>query len=419
MSAFLQQAALILGLLFKVFSAWFFVIALFFLKKPAAFPRTAPRTRFACLVPARNEEAVIADLVRSLRAQNYPEHLYDIYVIPNNCTDGTEAAARAAGAFILRSTGTVRCKGDALRQAVDRLLGKNYDAFCVFDAGGSVHPDFLARMNDAFEAGAKVAKGRLLAQNPCASGTAGCYALYHEMTDRFFNRPRAALGLSARLVGTGFAVHRDVLVRTGGWRTRTIAEDAEFAAQCAAMGERVFWVPGAVTYDESPVSFRVSLTQRRRWCSGIMSAAELSVPRLLRALRSVSVPRAADSLMFLCFPFMQALSFLPALLLLAAAAAAGNLLPYLGALLPAAAAGWAGMSLFAVILARAGGLPVRRMARGILLFPVFMASWVPLQIVSLVRRTRTWTEIRHGSCLPKVLPGPIRLPEPQAVRRIS
>ena len=419
MSVFLQQAALILGVLFKAFSAWFFVIALFFLKKPAAFPRKAPRTRFACLVPARNEEAVIADLVRSLRVQRYPGHLYDIYVIPNNCTDGTEKAAREAGAFILRCTGTVRCKGDALRQAVDRLLWKRYDAFCVFDAGGSVHPDFLARMNDAFEAGANVAKGRLLAQNPYASGTAGCYALYHEMTDRFFNRPRAALGLSARLVGTGFAVRRDVLLRTGGWRTETIAEDAEFAAQCAAMGERVFWVPEAVTWDESPVSFRVSLTQRRRWCSGIMSAAGRSVPRLLLAFRSVCVPRAADSLMFLCFPFLQALSFLPALLLLGAAAAGGTLLSAVTALLPAAAAGWAGMTLFAAVLARAGGLSVRRMAGGILLFPVFMASWVPLQIVSLVRRTRTWTEIRHGSCLPKVLPEPIRLPEPQAVRRIS
>ena len=419
MSAFLQTAALILGLLFRLFSAWFFVIALFFLKKPATCPRRAPRTRFACLVPARNEEAVIAALVHSLRAQNYPERLFDIYVIPNNCTDGTEKTAREAGAFILRCTGTVRCKGDALRQAVDRLLWKNYDAFCVFDAGGSVHPDFLARMNDAFESGARVAKGRLLAQNPYASGTAGCYALYHEMTDRFFNRPRAALGLSARLVGTGFAVHRDVLARTGGWQTKTIAEDAEFAAQCAAMGERVFWVPEAVTYDESPLSFRVSLTQRRRWCSGIMSAAELSVPRLFRAFRSVSLPRTADSLMFLCFPFVQALSFLPALLLLAAAAAGGTLPSALTALLPAAAAGWAGTSLFAVILARAGGLSVRRMAAGILLFPVFMASWVPLQILSLMRRTRTWTEIHHGQCAPVVLVTP-PLPEAAAdLRRIS
>ncbi|MBR4744748.1 MAG: hypothetical protein IK082_11265, partial [Oscillospiraceae bacterium] len=94
-------------------------------------------------------------------------------------------------------------------------------------------------------------------------------------------------------------------------------------------------------------------------------------------------------------------------------------LPYLGALLPAAAAGWAGMSLFAVILARAGGLPVRRMARGILLFPVFMASWVPLQILSLVRRTRTWTEIRHGRPAPVVLVNPA-LPAPSAgLRRIS
>ena len=44
-------------------------------------------------------------------------------------------------------------------------------------------------------------------------------------------------------------------------------------AICAAMGERVAWVPEAVTYDEAPTAFRTSVTQRMRWSSGIMCAA--------------------------------------------------------------------------------------------------------------------------------------------------
>ena len=56
------------------------------------WPLPAPRTRFACLVAARNEEAVIGALVESLKKQDYPDALYDIFVIPNNCTDDTEAA---------------------------------------------------------------------------------------------------------------------------------------------------------------------------------------------------------------------------------------------------------------------------------------------------------------------------------------
>ena len=419
MTSALQTAALILGLLIRIFSAWFFVIALFFLKKPPVYARRAPALRFACLLPARNEEAVIGRTVRRLLEQNYPPELFDVYVIPNNCTDGTEAAARSAGAKILRCAGNVRCKGDALRQAVAGLLHGKYDAFCVFDADNDVHPDFLARMNDAFLAGARVAKGRLRAKNPYDSAVSGCYALYHRMTDLFFSRPRAALGLSARLVGTGFAVHRDVLLRAGGWQTKTIAEDAEFAAICAEAGEKVWWVPEAVTCDESPVSFRVSLTQRKRWVSGIMSVAELHAPRLLRSLRTSPKARTADMLLFLCFPFLQALSFLPALLLLVSSAVSGPLLSSLASLGLTAAAGLAAMVLFGLVLAVSDGWDVRRILRGILFFPVFMASWMPLQTASLIRRTGEWHEIRHGLCREPVLIAPIRPQEREAARRIS
>ena len=88
-----------LSLLLRLATVYFAVIALFALKKPKPFARCAPKTRFACLIAARNEEAVIGEIVASLLAQQYPRALFDIWVIPNNCTDGTEQAARKAGAL--------------------------------------------------------------------------------------------------------------------------------------------------------------------------------------------------------------------------------------------------------------------------------------------------------------------------------
>ena len=138
----------------------------------------APRTRFACLVAARNEEAVIGALVESLKKQDYPDALYDIFVIPNNCTDDTESEALCAGAKIFRCFEPVRCKGDALHEAVAWLLPQRYDAFCVFDADNIADEQFLARMNDAFCAGAQVCKGAMRAKNPYDSWLSGCYGLY-------------------------------------------------------------------------------------------------------------------------------------------------------------------------------------------------------------------------------------------------
>lgn len=384
----------ILSLCLKIFTVYFACVAVFALRRRKRRAQAQPRTRFAVLAAARNEEAVIGGFVRSVLEQDYPAGLRDVYVIPNNCTDDTEGAALAAGANIIRCLGQVSGKGDALHQAFAQLLGKGYDAFIVFDADNTLAPDYLARMNDAFAAGAMVCKSRTKAANPTASPVAGCYGLYNTCFDLIWNRPRAACGLSAKLIGTGFALRREVLEALGGWNTRTIAEDAEFAVQLAGAGYRVEWVPEAVNYDEEPTGFLVSLRQRKRWCSGIMQVAKQKMVPLWRE----SCPRPMlrwDSTMFLTAPFAQAVSGILLLSSLLAAALTGDLLS-----LQVALAGcglyWAGGMALAVFLCLAGGYGLRGMTGTVLFFPVFMASWVPLQMASLFKDTKTWRPIAHG-----------------------
>ncbi len=395
----LDMWIVILTLLLKAASLWFLAVALFALKKPRPYAHCAPRTRFACLVAARNEEAVIGALVESLREQDYPNALYDIFVIPNNCTDNTEAAALTAGAKIFRCFEPIRCKGDALHEVVAWLLPRGYDAFCVFDADNVADAQFLARMNDAFCAGAQVCKGAMRVKNPYDSWLSGCYGLYFTLFDTFFSRARMSCGLSSKLVGTGFAVHRAVLERFGGWNTSTIAEDAEFAALCAANGVRVCFVPNALTYDEAPNDFAVSLRQRRRWCSGIMDAAVKMDAALAAALRGSAPLRALDSLLIVNAPFLQALMLLPLTLTLISALMGGTLpsLVLRGAL--SLAASTLGLMAFAALLAVLGGYRDRRIVRTIMGFPLFMAAWLPIQIVSLVSRTRSWQPIVHSRAL--------------------
>ena len=316
---------LVLSLCLKVFTIYFAAVAVFTLRRRRRRAQAKPQTRFAVIAAARNEEAVIGGFVRSVLNQDYPAELRDVYVIPNNCTDNTEAAARAAGANIIHCLGEVTGKGDALHQAFAQLMAKGYDAFVVFDADNILAPDYLARMNDAFAAGAMVCKSRTKAANPAAGPVAGCYGLYNACFDLIWNRPRAACGLSAKLIGTGFAVRREVLESLGGWNTRTIAEDAEFAVQLAGAGYRVEWVPEAVNYDEEPTSFLVSLRQRKRWCSGIMQVAKQEMVPLWRK----DCPRPMlrwDSTMFLTAPFAQAVSGILLVSSLLAAILTGDLL---------------------------------------------------------------------------------------------
>ena len=392
-----------LGILIKSFGLYFTVISLcYFFKKPEPFPHMAPSTKFACLIPARNEEAVIGDLISCLLNQNYPKELIDVFVIPNNCTDCTESISKKAGAHIIRAGSDVKSKGAALNRAIRRLLpDSQYDAFLIFDADNVLNSDYLSAMNDALASGARICKSKMESKNPYDSWVSGCYGLYFELFNKFFNTPRAALGLSPKLVGTGMAVKRDVFIKMGGWNTETIAEDTEFSAECALRREQVSWVPGAIAYDESPISFSISLIQRKRWISGIMDVAIIKIGDLVRELclkhyySSSQKGLVLDSIMILLAPFFQVISVLPGAILFASATVKDTGMLYIHAVLLGLIISFSAAFAFALMLASSSRYDTKFMLKAAFMFPIFTASWVPLAIVSCINRTTEWKEIKH------------------------
>ena len=389
-----------LGLGMTLWGLWYVGMGLMALRKPTDFGRRLPRARFAVLIAARNEELVIGPLINSLLAQNYPPELYDIWVIPNNCTDNTARAARGVGARVLECTVPVKSKGEVLRFAYRRLRGRRYDAWCVFDADNLAHPDFLAEMNCAWLAGAGAAQGYRDSKNPHDTPLSGCSSLYYWMMDRFHNGGRAGAGLSAMITGTGFMVSDRVLRKLGGWNSATISEDLELTAQCVLAGERVWWVPEAITYDEQPLTWAESRKQRRRWSSGTIQVARLALPRVLGAMGEAPRLALADLGATLMIPAYQ-LAALAGLACGALAAALSAATPA-GALLAAAAAVLANLlsaaltaTLAAVVLLRLEGRWDRRLLPALGLYWLFLLSWLPITVGSFLRGTTQWEEIRH------------------------
>lgn len=375
----------VLTLLTKIIPLYYGFLALSALKKPKPILKAPPKTRFACLIAARNEESVIDRSVSALLRQDYPQRLFDVFVIPNNCTDRTAELAAYAGAKLLRCRNPVHNKGDALGEALNVLLTGPYDAFCVFDADNEADEHYLRHMNDAVCAGAKAAKARVVGRKPKQSAVSGCYAVYHSIFNHLFDRGRENLGLSAHLVGTGFMLTRDSLLHLGGWHTETMTEDAELAVQLARLGERVWYVPEAQTRDEAPDSFRLSLRQRHRWCAGIQRCARQFGASLISPCLHSKV--AADELLTLLAPFMQILGlFLTPLALLCGKV---HILP----LLLASILTYLGMCWLAgVVLLLRNGFHWR----AVFLFPIFMFSWLPLQVAALLFPPKTWKAIPHG-----------------------
>lgn len=386
----MQIAMFVLMLALNLATAYIGVTALFLFKRRRPYPKAAPRTRFAVIIPARNEEKVIGNLVRALRAQNYPQEMIDIFVASNNCTDRTEQVALEAGAKIIACTGAITCKGDVLHQAFERLMPMDHDAFCIFDADNIPDPNFMQAMNDALCAGERVCKGRLKSGNAFESWVSGGYGLYHALLEWTYSRAHSAMGFSSNLVGTAFVAHREVMQQLGGWNTKSICEDTEFAVQCTRLGHRVAWVYEAMSYDEQVTKFGVSLRQRHRWCRGMVQCAQM----YLKSMFGSDCPKkgmARDFGVLLLSSHTAPLAFLAMIVFLPfqpkwmlLLSAAGMVLALLG------------MMLLAVALCVLGGYPVKRMWKTIVMFPVFMVSWIPVQMAGLLIPVKKWTPIDHN-----------------------
>lgn len=246
--------------------------------------------RFAAVVSARNEEGVIGELLESLKQQNYPAELLDLYVVADNCTDDTAGVARRAGAFVYeRFNQSQKGKGYALDYLFRRLKTEGrdgYDAYLIFDADNLVDPNFVAEMNRTFDKGYDAVTCYRNSKNFGANWISAGYSIWFLREARFLNFPRTLLGTNCHVSGTGFLVSARLIEENGGWPFHLLTEDIQFSVDCAVRGKRIGYCDKAVVYDEQPTSFRQSWDQRLRWSKGFYQVdREYTGPLLRGCLR--------------------------------------------------------------------------------------------------------------------------------------
>ena len=252
----------------NVFWLYQFIISITSLIKFKEKPMiTDKKHRFIIALPANNEESVIANLIKSLQMQDYDKSLYDIYVIADNCTDGTANVARENGAIVYeRFDEDKKTKGYALNWFLDKMKDKkdDYDALLVFDADNVVDKNFLNVMNKKLCQGEVLVQGYRDIKNPTDTWVSGGYAIFYWTMNRLYHLARYNMGLSPLINGTAFMVKWDILIDEG-WNTKTLTEDIEFALINISKGVKLGWAKDAIVYDEQPLTFKQSWKQRERW----------------------------------------------------------------------------------------------------------------------------------------------------------
>lgn len=370
--------------------------------------------RFAAIISARNEENVIGSLIASLKAQNYPKELLDIYVIADNCTDRTAQIAASAGAFVYHRYNSHQIgKGYALDFLFKRLAeeGKDdYNGYFVFDADNYVDPDFVKEMNVTFGSGDYAALTSYRnSKNFGANWISAGYGLWFLREARFLNAPRMKLGVNCAISGTGFLVSGDVIRENGGWPFHLLTEDIEFSVNCALKGQMIGYCEKAVVYDEQPITFRQSWDQRLRWSKGFYQVDyHYSFP-LIRSIFS-GLRKG-----FSCYDMFMTVA--PGMLLTMAAIwfnvmilGSALFLPQrmarilihenISFIMETVFAFYLGLLLYGALTAfsewKKISMPGRKKLLYIFTFPIFMFTYIPIAAVALVSRVE-WRPIYHGA----------------------
>jgi len=247
-----------------------YLLALTLLSTSSAPPRRSTRTtRFDIIIPAHNEAAGIAAVVKSARAIDWPADRFRVVVVADNCSDDTAAIASASGAEVLvRQHDQLRGKGYALAHAFEHSRAGDWaHAVVVIDADSRVSANLLEAVAARMECGEAAVQVHYGVSNIHASWRTRLMAIAMGAFHRLRSRGRERLGLSCGIRGNGWALTH-ALLRQRPYASFSLTEDIEYGIELGMERVRVAYADEASCDGEMVSREKDARSQRRRWEQG-------------------------------------------------------------------------------------------------------------------------------------------------------
>lgn len=231
------------------------------------------------MVPAHNEELVIAATAGNILRLNYPKDKVQLIVVADNCSDGTagklkelknKEVFRDRDFMIFERTGTGG-KSGALNDALEYA---KHEWICIFDADAAPERNALyflieKAMEEPDDYGAVF--GRNKARNRGQNFLSKCINLELVTSQRIYHTGLWELFKLGTIPGTNFIVKTDLIREIGGWDTQAITEDTAISFEILTRGQLIALAPQAEAYQQEPEQLSVYLKQRERWAKGNFS----------------------------------------------------------------------------------------------------------------------------------------------------
>ena len=363
--------------------------------------------KYAVLISARNEGAVIGELLESLHRQNYPQELLDIYVVADNCTDNTAQIAEDHRAIVYeRFDRRLVGKGYALNYLFEKIYARSglesYDGYFVFDADNVLDENYVREMNKVFDNGYEIVTSYRNSKNYGSNWISAGYALWFLRESKYLNGARMQCGTSCAISGTGFLVANRIIRENNGWKHHLLTEDIEFSTDNIIQGRVIGYCEQAVLYDEQPTDFHESWNQRLRWTKGFYQVFANYGGQLLNGILEQHRFQCYDMLMTLA---PATLLTLLTIVLNSAFGIVGVLLGHplwtdvtMEAVLGNIVSVYSSLFFFGLVTTITEWRRIHcewyKKICYLFTFPIFIFTYVPIAIVALFKKV-TWVPIRH------------------------
>nr|WP_293835711.1 glycosyltransferase family 2 protein [uncultured Arsenicibacter sp.] len=264
-------------------------------KQPAVF------RKIVVLIPAYKEDKVILDSVAANLKQQYPADRFDLLVIADSFRAETIQALSKEPVRVLEVSFEQSTVQKSLNAALASLGENEYDIVVISDADNHMAPDFLHRINLAFDGGWRAVQGHRVAKNTNTS-VAIFDAMNEEVSNHIYRMGQRALGLSAQLIGSGMAFEPAAMKR-GMSQLKTMGGyDKELEISLLAEGIHIGYLDDAYIYDEKVQNLEVFERQRTRWIAAQVHFVKTYFSLGMRELFKGNYHAANAVLKFLIIP---------------------------------------------------------------------------------------------------------------------
>ena len=226
---------------------------------------------FSLLASAKNEEAVIGNLVKNLCQLDYPSDRFEVWIVDDNSSDRTPEVLELLKQkypqlkTLRRGDDAQGGKSGALNQVLSLTKG---DLIGVFDADAQVPADVLRSLVPVFQ---QPKMGAVQLRKAIANAsenwwTAGQSA---EMAlDWCLQDLRIRVGGVGELRGNGQFVRLTALKDCGGWNEQTITDDLDLTIRLHLCQWDIACLNFPAVQEEGVVTAKQLWHQRNRWAEG-------------------------------------------------------------------------------------------------------------------------------------------------------